>query len=152
MYWVRPIASVKCYDGIKAQGTPDLLAFFRDKPPLIIDWKVNTFASQDYRLQLALYALALTNCTPHKDFPKSLGCSEAVDVELIEVQLLTCQKRHYQLTIADIEATSNYMARSALEMALAVDSDEELISVSDLPATSNPDDCQRCSFRSMCWK
>lgn len=142
------------YDGINAQGTPDLLAFYSDRAPLIVDWKVHTFASQDYRLQLAIYALALTNCTPHKDFPEMPRSYEPVDIELSEVQLLTCQQRHHRLTIADIEAASDYLARSALEMSLAIDidSEDEPISVDDLPATSNPDDCQHCPFRSMCWK
>lgn len=142
------------YDGIKAQGTPDLLAFYTDKAPLIVDWKVHTFASQDYRLQLALYALAITNCNPHKDFPEMPHIYEPIDIELTEVQLLTCQQRHHRLTHAEIEAASNYLARSALDMSLAVDvdSEDEPISVDDLPATSNPEDCQHCPFRSMCWK
>jgi hypothetical protein len=33
---------------------PDLVAFFEDAPPLIVDWKVHSFAYADYRLQLAL--------------------------------------------------------------------------------------------------
>ena len=70
----------------------------------------------------------------------------------MEVQLLTNQQRHYQLTDADIDAVSAYMVRSALSMELAVDPADGAISVYDLPVTSNPDECERCPFRSMCWK
>lgn len=140
------------HDGIKAQGTPDLVAFFADQPPLIIDWKVHTFASQDYRLQLALYALALTSCKPHRDFPQAPLRYQPTEIQLTEVQLLTNQQRHYQLTDADIDGVSNYMARSALNMELAIDPADGAISVFDLPVTSNPDECQRCPFRSMCWE
>ncbi len=139
------------YEGVKAQMQPDLVAFYTDQPPLIIDWKVHTFATQDYRLQLALYALALTNCKPHRDFPEGLERYIATDVQLTEAQLLTNQQRHYQLSDSDIEAVSNYMARSALNMELAMDTTDGEISVYDLPVTSNSDDCERCPFRSMCW-
>ncbi|MBI1282206.1 MAG: hypothetical protein GC179_29030 [Anaerolineaceae bacterium] len=139
-------------DGVNAQGTPDLIAFFADYPPLIIDWKVHTFASNDYRLQLALYALALTSCKPHKDFPKDPLCYQLTELQLTEIQLLTNQQRHYQLTDTDVYAASNYISRSALDMNLAVDPADGEISVFDLPTASNPDECQRCSFRSMCWK
>jgi hypothetical protein len=138
------------HEGIKAQGQPDLIAFFRDEPPLIIDWKVHTFASQDYRLQLALYAMALTSCKPHKDFPK-LFQYEATDVRLVEAQLLTNQQRSYQLTDADIDATSNYIVRSAVNMEMTTDCTDDIITIEDMPVTLNSEECLRCSFRSMCW-
>ena len=138
-------------DGIKATGQPDLLVFFRDEPPLIVDWKVHTFATSDYRLQLALYALALTSREPHRDFPKDQPDYEPTDVRLLEAQLLTSQQRHYHLTVEDIEAVSNYIARSALNMEMTI-LDDDIDSIDDIPVTLNADECQRCPFRSMCWK
>ncbi len=140
------------HEGIKAKMTPDLVAFFDDQPPLIIDWKVHTFGSQDYRLQLALYALALINCEPHSDFPTAFHGYQATDVQLIEVQLLTKQQRHYHLTDEDMDAVSNYIARTALDMELAIDPFDGEVSIYDIPATNNPDECSRCPFRSLCWK
>lgn len=138
-------------DGIKATGQPDLMAFFADQPPLIIDWKVHTYASSDYRLQLALYALALKNCKPHSDFPKEQISYEPTDVRLLEVQLLTNRLRNYHLTTDDIDAASNYMARSALNMEMTVQGEDGETAVDDVPVTLNDDECQRCPFRSMCW-
>ena len=51
------------------RAVPDLIAFYRDQPPLIFDWKVHVFGLQEAWLQLAVYALALLRATPHKDFP-----------------------------------------------------------------------------------
>jgi len=138
-------------DGIKATGQPDLMAFFAAQPPLIVDWKVHTYASSDYRLQLALYALALTNCKPHSDFPKEQPSYEPTDMHLLEVQLLTNQLRNYQLTAEDIDAASNYMARSALNMEMTVQGDDGETTSDDVPVTLNSEECQRCPFRSMCW-
>lgn len=39
---------------------PDLIAFYWDRPPLIVDWKVHTFGTTGYRMQLLTYALALS--------------------------------------------------------------------------------------------
>lgn len=138
-------------DGIKATGQPDLMAFFVDQPPLIIDWKVHTYASSDYRLQLALYALALKTCKPHSDFPKEQIPYDPTDVQLMEVQLLTNRLRDYHLTTDDIDEASNYMARSALNMEMTVQGEDGETAIDDVPVTLNDDECQRCPFRSMCW-
>ncbi len=140
------------FDGIKASGQPDLMVFYAHQPPLIIDWKVHTYASSDYRLQLALYALALTNCQPHSDFRDQYLTSDPTEVQLLEVQLLTNHQRSYQLTFDDIDAASNYIARSALNMEMTVDDEDGETSVDDVPVTLDSEECQRCPFRSMCWK
>jgi len=138
-------------DGIKAIGQPDLIAFFADRPPLIIDWKVHTFASNDYRLQLALYALALTSCKPHIDFPEKQLPYEITDVGLLEVQLLTNHLRPYYLTNEDFDSACDYVARSVLNMEMTVHGEDEAITIDDVPVTLNDEECQHCQFRSMCW-
>ncbi|MDX2007113.1 MAG: PD-(D/E)XK nuclease family protein [Meiothermus sp.] len=45
-------------ESVTVQANPDLIALFRQAPPLIVDWKVHTFGSTDYRRQLSVYALA----------------------------------------------------------------------------------------------
>jgi PD-(D/E)XK nuclease superfamily len=71
------------------RAVPDVIAFFNHAPPLIVDWKVHTRGTQEYRLQLAAYALALTRCKPHNDFPEALSGYLATDIRLLEAQLLT---------------------------------------------------------------
>jgi hypothetical protein len=77
---------------VTVKAVPDLVAIYRSKPPLIVDWKVHFFGTRDYWLQLATYALALTRCSPHRDFPLGFRGCEPTAVRLIEVlwNLPTC--------------------------------------------------------------
>jgi hypothetical protein len=135
------------------QARPDLVAFYIHEPPLIIDWKVHLWATQDYRLQLACYAVALTQCKPHKDFPPSLANCAPQDVCALEVQLLTNQQRNYALSEEDVEATDAHIALSARNMLLAMgDPIERRSEAFDFPPAMYPATCNRCPFRSMCWE
>ncbi len=62
---------------------PDVIAFSGVNPPAIIDWKVHVFGWRDAWLQLAVYAAALTRCTPHKDFPVATDQFKEIDIELL---------------------------------------------------------------------
>lgn len=137
---------------IKVRAVPDLIAFYEDEPPLIVDWKVHTFGVRDYRLQLACYAAALKRCTPHRDFPTLLTRYEAKDIRLLEAQLLTGQVRRYDLSDADIESVDSFISLSSMEMLLALgDVFEGPADPFDFPTAEHPETCQRCSFRSLCW-
>jgi len=83
---------------------------------LIIDWKVHSKGSCSSRSQLALYALALARCQPHKDFPSPSHIGDPAELRLLEVQLLTGQQRFYRLGDEDIAAVEDLIAASADEM------------------------------------
>jgi hypothetical protein len=135
------------------RAVPDLIAFYDSRAPLIVDWKVHAFGSIDYRLQLACYAIALTRTKLQKDFPAELAQYDATDIQLLEVQLLTQQQREYVLSKSDVEEADAFIVKSSAEMALALgDQLYEQASPFDLPVTDNPETCQRCSFRRLCWK
>ncbi|MEN4012457.1 MAG: PD-(D/E)XK nuclease family protein [Bellilinea sp.] len=141
------------YDSISARTVPDLIVFFSNKPPMIVDWKVHTYAIQNYRLQLACYAIGLTTCKPHRDFPVLTNRYLPNEIKLLEVQLLTRQLRHYELTESDVEAVLSYIVMSAREMDLATTPfDGQVLTLVDFSTTANPEECQRCSFRSLCWE
>ena len=109
------------YYRMQVRAVPDLIAFFADEPPLIVDWKVNAFGRRIHRRQLATYALALAHCqSQHKDFPTlPTEFYEPMDFKLLEVQLLRKQIHEYQLTTADVEEAENYIAQSMTEMIYA---------------------------------
>lgn len=138
---------------LQCKAVPDLIAFFRGGPPLVVDWKVHTFGTKGYRHQLATYALGLTTCEPHSDFPPSLSLYSPIDIELLEVQLLTNRQREYKLTETDIDDVESYIAGSAMEISLAV-GDEPIgrLGPFDFPVTDFAGTCERCPFRSPCWK
>ncbi len=50
------------------RAIPDLVVFFSNRPPLIVDWKVHAFGVRGYADQLTTYAIALARVAPHKDF------------------------------------------------------------------------------------
>lgn len=138
---------------ITIRAVPDLIAFFDNRPALLVDWKVHFFGRVDYRLQLACYALALTRCKPHKDFPASLSGYDPTDIDLLEVQLLTKQQRSYALTQDDIYELETYVAETTALMELAVNTPAgKTLTPLDLPVTRYPETCANCSFRKICWE
>jgi hypothetical protein len=141
------------HSGMTVRAVPDAVAFFRDRPPLIIDWKVHAFGLHEAWLQLATYAVALVRCSPHRDFPRDLSRWRAADVKLAEVQLLTNRLRRYELTEEDEEAVDGYIAQTVTEMLLATEGKKgKEVQATDLPVASSPDACQRCPYRKLCWE
>ena len=141
----------KHFAGESVQGVPDLIAFYRQEPPIIVDWKVNTFGTQNYRTQLAIYALALARRTTiPSDFPDNFFQYNETDFRLIEVQLLTNQLREYHLTQTDVEHIDSHIASTSMEMKLTKNGKD--LMPTDFPTTIYPDNCLRCAFRRLCWE
>jgi hypothetical protein len=136
----------------KARAVPDLIAFFRDASPLIVDWKVHGFGSRDSRSQLAVYALALSRSPAHQDFP-SRAIPEPEEIRLIEAQLLTNTLRPYKLTAGDVESIESRIVASFVEMKLSEgDRTKAPVDPFDYPVTDYPETCESCRFRKMCWQ
>lgn len=137
----------------RARAVPDLIAFFDNQPPLIVDWKVHAFANRDYRLQLTAYALALVRSSPHQDFPAYLGQYEPEDIRLVEAQLLTNVLRRYKLIPRDIDALENHIVDSFMEMKLAIGEETaKSLNAFDYPVTEFAGVCEQCAFRKLCWE
>jgi len=137
--------------GLTFRAFPDLIAFFQDRRPLIVDWKVHWRATADYRIQLAAYAIALSRSEPHRDFPESLKKYKSAEFQLIEAQLLTGVQREHFLSEEDIIETEDFITSGALEISLSVDGKlNKELDPYDFPITSNPDHCEVCNFRKVC--
>lgn len=136
---------------ISVRTVPDLIAFYKNAPPLIVDWKVHAQGKFSYRDQLALYAVALCRCKPHKDFPPDVSTYVPQDIALLEVQLLTCQQRAYNLTQQDIDRVDSTITDSAQRMALALESTRTLDPFA-MPTAHYPETCSYCAFKPLCWK
>lgn len=140
------------FDGITVSCTPDLVAFFENEPPMIIDWKVHAFATHESRMQLALYAAALSRTNPHKDFPENFITKEN-NVRLMEFQLLKNKPREYSLSEEDILDVEDYIFQSITNMRRACDWKEpKMFDPSDFQTARKPDECSRCGFKKLCWK
>ena len=136
---------------VTVRAVPDLIAFFGDAPPLIVDWKVHARAAANYREQLAGYALALRYSGGRWGLP-SLGPLGVEDVALLEVQLLTAELRDYSLTERDISGLEAQLKASAAAMqqllARRPAGDRNPYTVAP---TSDLKVCSSCDFKPLCW-
>jgi len=140
------------HSGVSVRAVPDVIAFFNGRAPVIVDWKVHFFGIEEAWRQLAVYAMALTRCKPHKDFPAELQNYGVGDVELMEVQLLTNQVRRFTLDQDDIEAAESYIAESSTEMMLAVAGRKATeLSAQEFSVAWFRASCQACAFKCVCW-
>lgn len=137
---------------VSVRVVPDLIAFQTPRAPAVLDWKVNARPMRDYWLQLVTGAIALTRCTPHRDWPNSAVQHGPQEIELLEVQLLTGDVRVHRVSTADVEEAEDFISASAAEMLFACgDEDVAELRPEDFPVTNDPRTCQTCPFRKPCW-
>ncbi len=139
-------------DDFTVKAIPDVIAFYENEAPLIIDWKVHSAGRREYWLQLGCYALALTRSEPHSDFfcilPQQYGPNE---VRLAEFQLLLPQVRWYSLTEEDVDAIEAYIFSSGTEMLLSLGEDgNDVKRPLEFSVTEYPEDCLSCPFQKLC--
>jgi hypothetical protein len=139
--------------GLTVVAVPDLIAFYADEPPAIVDWKAHAVGTMDASTQLGLYALALKSCQPHRDFPASLSNWALESLRLVEVQLLLNRMRRHELDNDDFDAVETFVAESANSMLMAVNGKKlaDLL-VEDFSTAAFDHVCERCSFRKACWE
>lgn len=130
---------------------PDLVAFYHDRPPLIIDWKVHFFGLRDARVQLLIYALGLI-----RSGKAGAGAERAWtegDIRTMEVQLLTGVVRRFTLDAVAVAEMEEYMFSSMRAIAKAGgDKEWDQIDLSELTGILSEDGCTTCGFKPICWK
>jgi len=140
------------HNGSTVAARPDVIGFFKKGSPIIIDWKVHSYAIKDYWLQLATYAVALSRCKPHKDWKSIYRPVSPCDIKLFEAQLLTNDIREHYISNEEIEDLEDLIDSSASTMHLAFGGlDRKEITAEDFAAARNPYTCQNCNFRKLCW-
>jgi hypothetical protein len=148
--------SFKFWDeDVRVTCTPDMIVFFEKNPPMIVDWKVHYMANTDAWLQLGVYAVALLNVKPHKDFPESFReiIKEPSDIRLIEYQLLRDQKREYSISVEDVLDIEDYIFRSSSHMKRLVNGQKSnLVDINRFQTAKSPEICSRCQFKKLCWR
>jgi hypothetical protein len=138
--------------GTSVRVVPDLISFSDDRPPTIFDWKVNNYALRDYWLQLVTGAIALTRCTPHRDWPAGATNHAPHDIRLFEIQLLTGDTKEHTMGPEDVHEAEDLISISADAMQLAVSNNPKTTSPEDLAPAKEPTTCARCNFRQLCWR
>jgi hypothetical protein len=140
-------------DGVQVSSTPDIVVFFKDKAPLIADWKVHVFGTTEAWLQLGIYAVALFKTKPHKDFPtEAFQIKSPTEIRMVEYQLLKNYQRNYSLSVEDVADIEDYAFETATQMKSLVNGKKyPLIEVNLLQTTRSPQDCDKCGFKKLCW-
>ncbi len=138
--------------GATVRAVPDLIVFFLDRAPLIVDWKVHTSGIHDYADQLAIYAVALARVKPHADYGRYARSWKETEIELREAQLLRGLVRQHTLDDSDVAEVDDRIAAGviALREAFAGKRSSELHS-KDFPTAHDPQTCQSCQYRKICW-
>jgi len=140
------------YDGAAVCAVPDVICFYDGRPPFIIDWKVNTAPIHDFWLQLATYAIALTRCNPHRDWPPLPVGMDPTAVRLAEVQLLANSTRGHTVTDDDVDEITDLIYWSFDEMRLACcgKPDARVLQAQDFLTAYDPSSCRTCAFQKLC--
>lgn len=140
---------------INIKGTPDVIGFRKDSPPIIVDWKVKRSGSKNYWLQLALYALVLANETTHRDWPLYLEEQE-IDptmIELYEFQLLQNSIRKHTVDEMDIDEIEILIQDSHEQMNLLVEQKIfSKLNFREFLTAKSVEMCEKCEFKKICWE
>lgn len=139
---------------IRIACVPDLIVFYDDKPPLIVDWKVHVFGNTDYWLQLGIYALALSRTNPHRDYSQYQPLlKDPKTFHLIEYQLLKNHQKSYTVSQEDVNELEDYIVESGGLMQTVTNGLKyPNINVDDFQIARFPDICARCQFKKICWE
>lgn len=132
---------------------PDVVAFFDDRPPMIIDWKVQRTGTTDHWLQLGIYAFGLSQVSPHRDFPDNFTrwSAKPHDYELVEYQLLQDRQKRYRFSEQDMVDLEDHITTTGLAM-LECHNDPEKLDTSTYSTANFLGMCVTCPFKKMCWE
>ncbi len=150
-----PQRLIQCkVNGVNVICKPDVIAFYHNKPPIIVDWKVQQISSQDHRRQLAVYAFAVSRATPHKDLLNEWqSLMDPTKIELLECQLLHGRERLYELNQSDVSEIEDFIYMTSNKMLRLFGDDKyPKIQPDEIPTTLNPGTCSRCQFKRVCWE
>ena len=139
------------YDVFTVSGTPDLVVFFPNKPPLIIDWKCHKNRSTDFWLQLGVYAFILSQVDIYKYFWQIPGSEtfNAEDVRVIEFQLLLNEPKEYTLTLNDIGDVEDFIYSTGKIMKEFYD-ERKLFDHNLFQLAVFSSQCRSCQFQKLC--
>ena len=128
---------------------PDLIVYFKDEPPMIIDWKVYFYRNENARMQLGIYAIALTECISADPFQKSID--DPTEIRLIEFQLLKNYQNKYKFNSTNIRNIKDYIKTSSKDMGKLINNRNYYeFDINQFKMADNPESCEYCNFKSLC--
>lgn len=133
---------------VNIMSRPDLIVYFRDKPPLIIDWKAYYHRTDNARMQLGVYSIALTECISTDPYSKPVD--DPTEIRLIEFQLLKNFQEEYKLSSSEVDDIKKYINES-LEKILELTNHKKYheFDINQFEK-SITQDCKYCNFKTLC--
>jgi hypothetical protein len=140
---------------VTVSSVPDLIIFPLDgSQPRIIDWKVEMpVIYKEHRLQLMMYAYALSKAKPHKDYPDIWRARtiKPSQIALTEFQLLRNMEQEYTVTEDDLIEVEDYIYRTSRSIMPKISTVVKDPVADSFPRTIFPSMCNRCKYRIICW-
>ncbi len=134
--------------GVNIISRPDLILYFKDKPPLIIDWKAYYHGTENARMQLGVYSIALAECVATDPYLKPMD--DPTEIRLIEYQLLKNFQREYKLSMSDVDEIKQYINDSLQKMLkLSEHNNYHEFDIKQFEKTITPE-CKYCNFKTLC--
>ena len=138
------------FNNVNIISRPDLIVYFKNEPPLIIDWKAYLYRDNNAWMQLGTYAITLTECIAFDPFQKPI--EDPTKIRLIEFQLLKNFQRSYKLSHSDVTDIKNFIQNSSKDMVkLKNNKRYHEIAINHFKTTNNPESCKYCRFKTLCF-
>jgi len=139
---------------VNVQCTPDLIAFFKETEPIIVDWKVEAPKHKEHFIQLGTYAFALSRAKPHKDFPAEWlsTIADPTKVGLTEFQLLRNRELQYSLTEQDLVDVEDYIYKTSSRIQHMFNGNSSARDPTCFPQAKSANACLWCKFKKICWE
>ncbi len=150
--YIKPQLSIYIkHDETSVRCVPDLVAFYRKEPPLIVDWKVHFTGHRSYIDQLLLYAYALNECDHLYDCVQYLDGHDILSYRLLEYQLLKNVTRQYEVSPLLLENTKERLSDEIYRLKKAgADQDYETLKIENFDTAFDEEDCLNCPFQNLC--
>ena len=140
-------------NGMNLKAIPDLFSFYARRAPTIVDWKVHAMGNSDAKLQLSVYAVALSQVEPHVDFFQGYKDWSVTDYDLLEAQLLIGQLRRYKLDENDYRDALDYIDDSMTSINETLfDRDPKSLTPTDFDVPNSVSVCEECQYRRICYE
>ena len=138
--------------GVTLIGVPDLILFYSNRPPIIIDWKVYRDSTFSHKQQLLTYASLLFQTTELDKFTDFKSKYDITDTILIEYQILEDKVRRYSITENEVFDNNDFVDHSIYKMKkFNCQETPKALKPEDFIRTENPEQCEKCPYKSICW-
>lgn len=148
--FAQPVLN-SAFNNINLVAHPDLVIFYKNDSPEIIDWKVHFYGDSDAWLQLGIYAYVFVDSKLNSYLDEPI--KDPSQIKIMEYQLLKDFQREYCINLENITDLEDYIYNSTQHMKkIQFNSDFDISHESKCKLAISPKYCEYCNFKKLCWK